>query len=171
MPCNIWDIKNYLFIWNSVGYTYTKQWFIVYLKFKFHWASYIYFLFIFKNLFIYPFLAALGLRCCVWAFSSCSEWGLFFTAVRGPPIVVASPTVDHRFQVRGPQKLWHAGSAAAARTLQSAGSAVVVHRPSCSVACEILLDQGSNLCPLNWQVDSQPLRHQGSPWASYVLIC
>ena len=22
------------------------------------------------------FLAALGLRCCAWAFSSCSEWGL-----------------------------------------------------------------------------------------------
>ena len=29
--------------------------------------------------FIY-FLAALGLRCCVWAFSSCSKWGLLFVA-------------------------------------------------------------------------------------------
>ena len=26
-------------------------------------------------LFIYGFLAALGLRCCTWAFSSCGEWG------------------------------------------------------------------------------------------------
>ena len=25
--------------------------------------------------FIYLFLAALGLHCCTWAFSSCSEWG------------------------------------------------------------------------------------------------
>ena len=44
-----------------------------------------------------------------------------------------------------------------------AGSVVVAHRPSCSVACGILPDQGSNLCPLHWQADSQPLRHQGSP--------
>ena len=29
------------------------------------------------NLFIL-FLAALGLRCCVWAFYSCGEWGLLF---------------------------------------------------------------------------------------------
>ena len=31
------------------------------------------------------------------------------------------------------------------------------------MVCGIFLDQGSNLCPLHWQVDSQPLRHQGSP--------
>ena len=35
-------------------------------------------------------LAALGLRCCVWAFSSCGEQGLFFVAERGLLIVVAS---------------------------------------------------------------------------------
>ena len=44
-----------------------------------------------------------------------------------------------------------------------AGSAVVAHGPSCSAACGILPDQGSNPCPLYWQADSQPLRHQGSP--------
>ena len=44
-----------------------------------------------------------------------------------------------------------------------AGSAAVAHGPSCSVACGILPDQGSNPCPLHWQADSQPLRHQGSP--------
>ena len=43
-------------------------------------------------------------------------------------------------------------------------SVVVVHGLSCSVACGIFLDQGLNLCPhLHWQVDSQPLCHQGSP--------
>ena len=44
-----------------------------------------------------------------------------------------------------------------------AGSVVVAHGPSCSAACGIFPDQGSNLCPLHWQADSQPLRHQGSP--------
>ena len=41
--------------------------------------------------------------------------------------------------------------------------AVVAHRPSCSAACGIFLDQGPNPCPLHWQADSQPLCHQGSP--------
>ena len=35
-----------------------------------------------------------------------------------------------------------------------AGSVVVVHGFSCSVACGIFPDQGSNLCPLHWQADS-----------------
>ena len=47
-----------------------------------------------------------------------------------------------------------------------AGSVVVAHRPSCSTACGIFADQGSNPCPLHWQADSQPLRHQGSPTPS-----
>ena len=44
-----------------------------------------------------------------------------------------------------------------------AGSVIVAHRPSCSTACGIFPDQGSNPCPLHWQADTQPLRHQGSP--------
>ena len=44
-----------------------------------------------------------------------------------------------------------------------AGSVVVAHGASCSAACGIFPDQGSNPCPLHWQADSQPLRHQGSP--------
>ena len=47
-----------------------------------------------------------------------------------------------------------------------AGSVVVVHGPSCSAACGIFPDQGSNPCPLHWQADSQPLCHQGSPNAT-----
>ena len=46
-------------------------------------------------LFFFFFLAALGLRCCAWAFSSCSERGLLFIAVRGLLIVVASLVVEH----------------------------------------------------------------------------
>ena len=44
-----------------------------------------------------------------------------------------------------------------------AGSVVVAHGTSHSAACGIFPNQGSNPCPLHWQADSQPLRHQGSP--------
>ena len=44
-----------------------------------------------------------------------------------------------------------------------AGSVAVAHGPSCSAACGIFPDHGSNPCPLHWQADSQPLRHQGGP--------
>ena len=55
-----------------------------------------------------------------------------------------------------PLLLWGTGS-------RRAGSVVVAHGLSRSAACGILPDQGSNPCPLHWQADSQPLRHQGSP--------
>ena len=45
---------------------------------------------------IYLFLAALGLRCCTRAFSSCGERGLLFVAVRGFLIAVASLVAEHR---------------------------------------------------------------------------
>ena len=48
-----------------------------------------------------------------------------------------------------------------------AGSVAVAHGPSCSAACGIFPDQGSNPCPLHWQADSQPLRHQGSPSVAF----
>ena len=47
--------------------------------------------------------------------------------------------------------------------LQSTGSGVVAHRLSCSAACGIFLDEGSNLYLLHWQADSLPLSHQESP--------
>ena len=51
--------------------------------------------------FVYLFLAALGLRCCTRAFSSCSERGLLFIAVRGLLIAVASLVVEHGLQAHG----------------------------------------------------------------------
>ena len=48
-----------------------------------------------KNKFIYLFLAALGLRCCVRAFSSCGERGLLFVAVLRLLIAVASLVAEH----------------------------------------------------------------------------
>ena len=49
-----------------------------------------------------------------------------------------------------------------------AGSAIVAHGPSRSAARGILPDRGPNPCPLHWQADSQPLRHQGSPWIPFI---
>ena len=44
---------------------------------------------------IFLFLAVLGLRCCVRAFSSYGERGLLFVAVHGLLIAVASLVVEH----------------------------------------------------------------------------
>ena len=71
------------------------------------------FLFFFLNRFIYLFLAALGLRCCLRAFSSCSERGLLFVAVRGLLIAVASRC--------GARALGARASIAVARGLSSCG--------------------------------------------------
>ena len=60
-----------------------------------------------------------------------------------------------------PLLLWSTGS-------RPAGSVIVAHGPSCSAACGIFPDQGSNPCPLHWQADSQPLRHQGSPKNTFL---
>ena len=54
-------------------------------------------------LFIYLFLAALGLRCCMRAFSSCGERGLLFLAVRGILIAVASLVAEHGLWALGLQ--------------------------------------------------------------------
>ena len=50
--------------------------------------------------FIYLFLAVLGLHFCARAFSSCSERGPLFIAVRGPLTVAASLVVEHKLQTR-----------------------------------------------------------------------
>ena len=127
------------------------------------------FLFFKINLFIYLFLAAFVFHCCMQAFSSCRERGLLFVTVRGLLIVVVSLVVEHWLQAHGLQQLWHTGSVVAAHGLQSAGSAVVVHRLSCSAAREIFPDQGLNPCPLHWQADSQRLCHQGSPHSIFRM--
>ncbi|XP_049571906.1 zinc finger CW-type PWWP domain protein 2 isoform X2 [Orcinus orca] len=43
-----------------------------------------------------------------------------------------------------------------------AGSVAMAHGPSCSAACGIFPDRGTNPCPPHRQADSQPLHHQGS---------
>ena len=79
-------------------------------------------------------------------------WGLSLVVASGGHS--SSPCAG--LSLSRPLLLWSTGS-------RRAGSLVVAHVPSCSAARGILPDQGSNPCPLHWQADSQPLRHQGSP--------
>ena len=92
----------------------------------------------------------LGLCCWMRPFSSCHEWELLFAAMHSLLTAVASLVEGHRLSVRRLQ--W----------LQDLGSVTVVRGLSCSMTCGIFPDQGSNPCPLYWQVDSYPLYHQGS---------
>ena len=49
-----------------------------------------------KILVFFFFLVVVDLCCCVWAFFSCSEYGLLFVAVGGLLIAVAFLVVGHR---------------------------------------------------------------------------
>ena len=51
-------------------------------------------------LFIYLFMAVLGLCFCARAFSSCGKRGPLFIAVRGPLTIAASLVAEHRLQTR-----------------------------------------------------------------------
>ena len=99
--------------------------------------------------FIYLFMTVLGLLVFV--------WGLSLVAASGGH----SSSRCAGLSLSRPLPLRGTGS-------RRAGSVVVVHGPSCSVACGIFPDQGSNPCPLHWQADSQPLRHQGSPYPDFL---
>ena len=58
-------------------------------------SFFFYFNFLFYFIFIYLFLAALSLRCCAQAFSSCGERGLLFVVVHGFLTAVASLVAEH----------------------------------------------------------------------------
>ena len=83
-----------------------------------------------------------------------------FVSVRGLSLVVASGGHSSSrcagLSLSWPLLLRSTGS-------RRSGSVIVAHGPSCSAACGIFPDQGWNPCPLHWQADPQPLRHQGSP--------
>ena len=104
---------------------------------------FLFFFKVFAYLFIYLFMAVLGLRFCARAFSVVASGGHSSSRCAG-------------LSLSRPPLLQSTGS-------RHAGSVIVAHGPSCSTACGIFPDQGSNPCPLHWQADSQPLRHQGSP--------
>ena len=89
-----------------------------------------------------------------------------FVSVRGLSLVAASGGHSSLrcagLSLSRPLLLWSIGS-------RRAGSVIVAHGLSCSAACGILPDQGSNPCPSHWQADSQPLRHQGSPQKLFIV--
>ena len=85
---------------------------------------------------MYLFLSELGLHCCVWAFSYCSEWGILFSCSMQISLVVMRGSRVH-------------------------DSVVVAYRLGCPTACGIFLDQGLNPCPLHWLADSCPWDYQG----------
>ena len=97
-----------------------------------------------KNLFIhlFLFLAALGLRCCAWAFSSCCKWGLLFIAVHRLLMSVTSTVAAQALGCQG-----FSSHSSWAQWLQLPGSraVVVAHGLSCSMSCGIFPDQGLNL--------------------------
>ena len=83
-------------------------------------------------LFIYLFLAVLGLRCCARAFSSCGERGLLFVAVHGLLFAMASLVVEH-----GLQGTW--ASVLVVCRLSSCGSQTVERRlSSCGAQAQLL---------------------------------
>ena len=163
----LWKPSSY--DWNGVCYKIIViQWMLSLIfimmetwKFLFSTCSLSFFLFFFLNprkcfLLEFFFFNFLGLFIYLWL---C--W--VFVSVRGLSLIAASG--DHSssrcagLSLSRPLLLRSAGS-------RRAGSVVVAHGPSCSAACGIFPDQGSNPCPLHWQADSQPLRHQGSPTCS-----
>ena len=90
-----------------------------------------------------------------------------FVSVRGLSLVVASGGHPSSrcagLSLSRPLFLRSTGS-------RRAGSVIVAHGPSCSAACGIFPDQGSNPHPLHRQADSQPLRHQGSPKRVFFIL-
>ena len=88
-------------------------------------------------------MAMLGLHFCTKAFSGCGDQGPLFIAVRGPLTIAASLVAEHRLQTR---------------RLSSCASRAQLLRGMWD-----LPRPGLEPCPLHWQADSQPLRHQGSP--------
>ena len=64
---------------------------------------------ILKDLFhyLFQFLALVGLRCCMWAFCSCSEWGLLSSCGAGLLNAVTSPVAETGSVVGGSGMLEH----------------------------------------------------------------
>ena len=90
-----------------------------------------------------------------------------FVSARGPSLVAArgghSSSRCAGLSLSRPLLLRSTGS-------RCAGSVIMAHGPSCSAACGIFPVQDSNPCPLHWQADSQPLRHQGSPLPAFDIL-
>ena len=95
-------------------------------------------------------MAALSLHCCAWTFLSIES--------RGYSSCSARASHCSGFSCWGAWALGAQASVAAACGL------------SCYLACGIFPNQGSNMCPLHWQADSQSLECQGNPHTCFFFF-
>ena len=93
-------------------------------------------------------LVALGLLCCMQAFSSCGKQEL----LRELREAGATPGVAGSRSYSGWQCV--GSSCSGPQALRAQASAVAACGLRCSVAHGIFPGQGSNPCPLQWQADS-----------------
>ena len=84
-------------------------------------------------------------------------------AVHSLLVVLVSFIAEHRLYGKRASVGATRGLSSVGPRLQSTGSIVAAHGLSCSAACRIFPDQGSNIYLLYWQDDSLPLSHRGSP--------
>ena len=110
----------------------------------------------------------LDLHCCAGFSLGVESGGYCPLGVCRLLIVVASLLWSTGSVGCGLQYLWHVGSIVAVPRLESTGSIVVVHRLSCSAACGVFSDLGSNLCLLLWQVESFTTKSSGKPRVIYL---
>ena len=90
---------------------------------------------LFFHIYLFSFFTVPGLHCCTQAFSRGSKQGILPSC--------------------GAWASCHCGSSSCgAQALGSQASVVVVLRLSCSMACGVFPDWGTNSCPLHWQADS-----------------
>ena len=121
-----------------------------------------------------------------WGLLHC-RWILYQLSYQGSPIFGATQAFSLVVSSRGSSRCstqvpyrrgFFCGSwALGCEGFSSCGSQTLEHRPrscgsrlSCSMACEIFLDQGSSPFLLHWQTDSLSLSHQGSPKKSNALF-
>ena len=74
--------------------------------------------------------------------------GAILVVVSGLLIVLASLAAE--------QALEHVGLRSCNSDSRAQAQWVVVQGPNCTVACGMYPDQGSNSCPLYWQVSTEP---------------
>ena len=106
-----------------------------------------------------------------WAFIALS--GLFLVAGSGATLHCGVRASHCKvFSCWQAQALGAQALVVAARGLSNCGtgSVVVAHGLHCCAPCRIFKNQGSNPCLLHWQVDSYPLRYQGSPAPAFCLF-
>ena len=97
-------------------------------------------------------MAGLGLHCWEGFPLFAVSGGSLVVGGHGLLFVVASLVAEHRAQALG-----------------RVGPVVVARGPSCSEACGVISDQGSDSCVLRWQVGSLPLRREAPFACSFVL--